>query len=181
MALKATVHKVTLQVADLDRAYYGTHALTVARHPSETNERMMVRVAAFAFFAHEHLAFGRGLSAEDEPALWQKDLTGNIARWIDVGLPDERELRKACGRARQVLLLTYGGRAVDIWWGQNAAPLARLDNLSVWDLPHDATQALVALVDRSMTLSATVQEGQLWLASAEASVLLVPRQLKLAD
>ena len=105
MALKATVHKVDLAVSDMDRGYYGNHALMLARHPSETSERMMVRLLAFAMFADEALTYGRGLSADDEPALWLKDLTGNIECWIDVGLPDERELRKACGRARRVVLL----------------------------------------------------------------------------
>lgn len=110
MALKATIFKADLQIADMDRGYYGGHALTLARHPSETDERMMVRLLAFALFAGERLAFGRGLSAEDEPALWQKDLTGAVELWIEVGLPDERDIRKACGRADRVVVLCYGGR-----------------------------------------------------------------------
>jgi uncharacterized protein YaeQ len=178
MALKATVHKVELAVSDLDRGYYASHSLTVARHPSETSERMMVRVLAFALFADDALAFGRGLSAEDEPALWRKDLTGNIEHWIDVGLPDERELRKACGRARRVTLLTYGGRGVGVWWSQNQAALARLINLDLIDIPVAASEALAALADRTMNLNATIQDGHIWLGDAATSVLVEPVPLR---
>ena len=115
MALKATIFKAQLQIADMDRHYYAEHALTLARHPSETDERMMVRLLAFALNADESLEFGKGLSNEDEPALWRKDLTGVIEHWIEVGLPDEKSLRKACGRATQVRLYTYG-RGAAKWW-----------------------------------------------------------------
>ena len=111
MALKATVFKVDLQIADMDRNYYQTHALTVARHASETDERMMVRLLAFAMYANDALAFGKGIAADDEPTLWEKDLTGTIEQWIEVGQPDEREIRKASGRARRVIILTYGRSA----------------------------------------------------------------------
>ena len=112
MALKATIFKADLSIADMDRNYYADHALTLARHPSETDERMMVRLAAFALNAHERLAFGGGISTEDEPALWRRDLTGAIEQWIDVGLPEARDLRRACGRASEVIVYAYGGRAV---------------------------------------------------------------------
>ena len=181
MALKATVHKVDLAVSDMDRAYYGSHTLTLARHPSETSERMMVRLLAFAMFADEALTYGRGLSADDEPALWLKDLTGNIECWIDVGLPDERELRKACGRARRVVLLTYGGRGVGIWWNQNQAALARHDNLDVIEIPIEATQALAKLADRNMQINATLQDGQIWMGNALVTVLVEPLVLKRSE
>ena len=180
MALKATVHKVDLAVSDMDRGYYGSHVLTIARHPSETSERMMVRLLAFAMYADESLAFGRGLSADDEPALWLKDLTGNIQCWIDVGLPDERELRKACGRARRVVLLTYGGRGVGIWWGQNQAVLARHENLEVIDIPIEATTSLTKLADRNMQINATLQDGHIWMGNAAETVLVEPMVLKKA-
>src|SRR5487761_2687911 len=118
MTQKSTVFKVDLHIADLDRHYYHDHALTLARHPSETDERMMVRLLAFALHAHEALSFANGLSTDDEPDLWQKDLTGAIELWIDVGLPEERAIRKACGRAGQVCIYSYGGRAAVIWWEQ---------------------------------------------------------------
>lgn len=178
MALKATVHKVELSVSDMDRGYYGSHSLTLARHPSETSERMMVRLLAFAMYADEALAYGRGLSADDEPALWKKDLTGNIECWIDVGLPDERELRKACGRARRVVLLAYGGRGVGIWWNANQGALERLTNLDILDIPVEATQAMAALADRNMQINATLQDGHIWMGNADQTVLVEPVALK---
>lgn len=110
MALKSTIYKAELQIADMDRHYYADHALTVARHPSETDERMMVRIVAFALFAHERLEFCKGLSDVDEPDLWQKDLTGAIDVWIEAGQPDERRIAKAAGRAGQVTVIAYGGK-----------------------------------------------------------------------
>jgi uncharacterized protein YaeQ len=139
---------------------------------------MMVRLAAFAFFADDMLAFGRGLSADDEPALWKKDLTGNIEHWIDVGLPDERELRKACGRAHHVTLITYGGRGAGIWWAANAPLLARHDNLTILDLPSAATEALARYADRTMSINASIQDGQMWLGNADESTLIAPVRLK---
>lgn len=178
MALKATVHKVELSVSDMDRGYYASHSLTLARHPSETSERMMVRLLAFAMYADEALAYGRGLSADDEPALWKKDLTGNIECWIDVGLPDERELRKACGRAQRVVLLAYGGRGVGIWWNANQGALERLTNLDILDIPVEATQAMATLADRNMQINATLQDGHIWMGNADHTVLVEPVVLK---
>lgn len=178
MALKATVHKVELSVSDMDRGYYANHALTLARHPSETSERMMVRLLAFAMYADEALAYGRGLSADDEPALWKKDLTGNIELWIDVGLPDERELRKACGRARRVVLLAYGGRGVGIWWNANQGALDRLTNLNIIDIPVEATQAMANLAERNMQINATLQDGHIWMGNSGQTVLVEPVALK---
>lgn len=175
MALKSTVYKADLHIADMDRQYYQQHNLTLARHPSETEERLMVRLLAFIMYANDALAFGQGLSNDEEPDLWQKDLTGVIERWIDVGLPDEREIRKACGRARHVILLIYGGRSADIWWEQNRSKLERQRNLSIINLPN--TQDLAALASRSMQLSCNVQDGQLWLTGAAGSVELTPSLL----
>jgi uncharacterized protein YaeQ len=172
MALKSTVYKADLHIADMDRQYYQQHSLTLARHPSETEERLMVRLLAFILHANEMLEFGKGLSADDEPDLWQKDLTGAIELWIDVGLPDERQIRKACGRAKQVVLLIYGGRSADLWWEQNRSKLERQQNLSVISLPD--TEALAQLVSRGMQLSCNVQDGQLWLSSEAGSVEITP-------
>jgi uncharacterized protein YaeQ len=131
---------------------------------------MMVRLLAFGLHAGEFLAFGRGLSAEDEPDLWEKDLTGSIATWIDVGLPDARRMRKACGRARKVFVYAYGGRAADLWWKQVAAELGQPENLAVWNFPHAATQELARLANRNMNLQLTKQEGQVWLGDGAMSV-----------
>lgn len=164
MAIKATIFKAELQVSDLDRGHFATHALTLARHPSETDERMMVRLLAFALNADEMLEFGRGLSSEDEADLVQRDLTGAIELWIDVGLPDERDLRKACGRARHVKVYTYGGRSAALWWTQNEAALARLDNLHAVDIAEETCEAMRRWAERNMKLECTIQEGQVWLS-----------------
>ena len=178
MALRATVYKAELQVSDLDRHYYASHALTLARHPSETEERLMVRLLAFALFADEALVFGRGLSSEDEADLRQADLTGAITRWIDVGLPDERALRKACARASEVVVLAYGGRGAELWWQQNREALAKLPKLRVLALPFAASQALAGLADRNMSVQCTIQDGQLWLSSASETLHIVPERLQ---
>jgi uncharacterized protein YaeQ len=178
MALKATIYKAELQVSDLDRHYYQEHSLTLARHPSETDERLMVRLLAFALHASETLAFGRGLSSEDEAALWDIDAAGNIELWIDVGLPDERDVRRACHRARRVVLLSYGGRAADVWWQQNAAKLAAYANLTVLNLGAADSQALAALASRNMRLQCTIQEGHVWLGDAGTSIELAPQRLQ---
>lgn len=178
MALKSTIFKAELQIADMDRNYYHTHHLTIARHPSETDERMMVRVLAFACHAHEALLFGQGLSTGDEPDLWQKDLTGAIDLWIDVGLPDEKLIRKACGRARQARVYAYGGRVADIWWEQSHSKLDRVQNLGVIRLPAETTQALAGLARRTMRLNCTIQDGQVWLADQNSTLLVEMEALK---
>ena len=177
MALKSTIFKANLGVADLDRPYYGEHSLTLARHPSETDERMMVRLLAFALFADARLEFGKGLSTTEEPALWLKEYSGEIRLWIEVGLPDARMLRKAAGRAAQVVVLAYGARAVDLWWAKEGAGLARLDNLRVLALDGEQSLALAALAARNMQLQCTIQEGQLWFSDGARTVVLEPRQL----
>jgi len=169
MALKATIFKAELSVADIDRGYYADHSLTIARHPSETDERMMVRVLAFALFANERLEFGPGLSSEDEPDLVQRDLTGTIERWIDVGLPDEREVRKACGRAREVDVLAYGGRAVELWWEGVRGKLEGQERLAVRELTPDAAQSLSAMAARSMRLQVTIHDGHISITDHHAA------------
>jgi len=178
MALKATIFKADLKIADMDRRYYGDHTLTIARHPSETDERMMVRLLAFALHAHEALSFGRGLSTDDEPDLWQKDLTGSIEIWIDIGLPDEKRIRRACGRARQVFVYSYGGRSAELWWDQVNAKLGQAKNLSVIGLPAVSTQALAKLALRNMQLQFTIQEGQIWISNKNQVVELAPATLR---
>jgi uncharacterized protein YaeQ len=178
MASNVTIYKAALQIADMERNYYQNHALTMARHPSETDERMMMRLLAFVRHAHEALTFGRGISTHDEPAIWQKDLTGDIELWIDVGQPDEKDIRRACGRARQVFLYTYGGRGADLWWEQNRDKLERAENLSVLNLPLDMSRALARLAQRNMQLQCTVQEGQIWLGDGNDVVQIELAVLK---
>jgi len=176
MALRSVVYKAVLQVADMDRGYYAEHPLVIARHPSETDERMMVRVLAFALNADEDLAFGRGLSTDDEPDLWRKDLTGAVDLWVEVGLPDEKWLRKACAGAARVVLYAYG-RTADAWWRQNEDKLARLDNLQVFRLAPDDTAALARLAERNMQLQCNVQEGQAWMGNGGRDATLTPERL----
>lgn len=175
MAANATIYKAELQVTDLDRHYYATHALTLAQHPSETETRLLVRLLAFALHADERLEFGRGLSDEDEPALWRRDYTGDIEQWIELGQPDESRLRKASGRAAQVVVVGYGGQAAEAWWKRNAGALGRLRNLTVMELDDAAVEAAGALLVRGMRVTAMIQDGEVQLMDAERSVSLRPR------
>jgi uncharacterized protein YaeQ len=169
MALKSTIFKAALQVADMDRNHYADHSLTIARHPSETDERMMLRVLAFGLHAGPDLSFGKGLSTDDEPDLWQRDLTGAIGIWIDVGQPDEKRVRRACGRAQQVVIYAYG-RGADLWWGRSRSALERMQNLSVMTVPIATSQALAKLAQRTMQLQCTIQEGHVWLGDKDGVV-----------
>ena len=178
MALKSTICKAQLQVSDMDRGHFGEYALTVARHPSETDERMMVRLLAFALHAahaKDGLQFCKGLSDEDEPDLWQKDLTGAIRLWIEVGQPDERRLRRACGRAEQVAVYSYSGQGAGIWWRQIEDKLERLRNLTVVNLPGGTGDALARLAERNMRLQCTIQEGHIWMSSEAQMVQIEPQ------
>jgi uncharacterized protein YaeQ len=169
MALKSTIFKADVQIADMDRHYYQNHVLTIARHPSETDERMMVRLLAFVLNAHEGLSFGKGLSADDEPDLWQKDLTGAIKLWIEVGQPDERRILKACGRAEQVVIYTYSANS-SLWWNQIGSRIDRAKNLTVFNLPSATSLALAKLAQRSMQLQWTIQDGQIWVSGNDETL-----------
>ncbi|RDH86519.1 MAG: hypothetical protein DIZ77_04200 [endosymbiont of Seepiophila jonesi] len=181
MALKATIFKAALQIADMDRNYYQEHLLTVARHPSETDERMMVRLLAFAMNADERLIFTKGISTDDEPDIWNKSLSGEIDCWIELGQPDEKRLRKASGRAKNVIVYLYSGRGADIWWEQNRDNLQRLSNLSVINLSGDSCQALANLAQRNMQLQCTIQDGQIWFGSDSETIEINPAIWKHAD
>jgi uncharacterized protein YaeQ len=174
MALRSTIHKAELSIADIDRGRYADHALTLALHPSETEERMMLRLLAFALFAEEGLEFGRGLSAEGEPDLVLRDDTGAIRLWVEVGLPDEKWVRKACGRASKVVVLAYGGHKAEVWWRQQQAALERNANLSVASVDPDASAGLGRLAARTMRLSCTIQEGQAWIGDGASGVSVAP-------
>ena len=174
MALSATIFKATLQISDMDRNYYAEHPLTLARHPSETDERMMVRLLAFALHADEKLNFTKGLCVNDEPDLWQRSLTGDIDLWIDVGLPDERRIRKSCNRSERVYLYSYGGRGADLWWQKNNSNLQRFNNLHVIEIPETACKILGEFVERNMQLQCTVQDGEIWLSNSEQTCNISP-------
>jgi uncharacterized protein YaeQ len=172
MAISSTVHRVELNVADMDRHYYADHALTVARHPSETDERMMMRILAFGLHAHERLEFGRGLAADDEPDLWRRDLTGKIELWIDVGQPEERWVRKGLGRSDQVVVYAFGGRTIDPWWARVGHDLARCRNLAVIAVPASTSERLAALANRTMELQLMIQDGEAWMACGDERIVV---------
>lgn len=178
MALKATIFKANLSIADIDHGYYADHALTLARHPSETDERMMIRLAALALQAHTlqdicngdgTLAFGAGLSDPDDPDASLTDFTGHKRLWIEVGQPEEKPLTKACQKADQVVVYAFN-HAAEVWWKGIETKLTRLDKLQVWRIPTDGAQALAQLAQRSMQLQATIQEGVLTLSDDKATV-----------
>lgn len=173
MALKATIYKAGIQISDMDRHYYETHALTLARHPSETDERLMLRLLAFGMYADERLSFTRGLSSTDEPELWRKSLSDEIELWIELGQPDERRIRKACGQADQVVVLSYGGSA-PIWWEKISPELSRFDNLSVLSVPPTASQALAAWADRQLELQLMIEDGTIWATKAGETLEIQP-------
>ncbi len=186
MALKSTVFKVQLQLADIDHGCYADHALTLARHPSETDERMMVRLAALALNAHAlqddcggdgQLAFGAGLSDPDEPDVWLRDFTGRTRLWIEVGQPEDKPLAKACGKADRVRVYAFS-HAAEVWWKGIEGKLSRLSNLEVFRIPAEASQQLARLAERSMQLQATVQEGVLTLGNSQHSIDLEPIRWK---
>lgn len=178
MASNATIYKAVLQIADLDRQYFQDHALTLARHPSETEERLMVRVLAFALHADEALSFGRGVGTEDEPALWQRDATGQIDLWIEIGQPDEKTLRQACGRSKQVIVYVYGARSADVWWANQHLALDRLKNLSVTLLPMDSVRTLAEMTKPAMQLQWTIQDGHIWIADGAQTLHIELQRLK---
>jgi uncharacterized protein YaeQ len=179
MALNSTIYKVELQVSDMDRHYYASHALTLARHPSETEERLMVRLLAFALYAEDRLEFGKGVSDEDEPALWRKAYTDEIELWIELGQPDETRIRKACGRSRQVVVISYGGNVAEIWWNKVGSSLGRNKNLTVLDIAPATVTELVALLQRGMRLQCLIQDGQLQLMN-DADAVAVDPQIRMA-
>jgi uncharacterized protein YaeQ len=166
MALKSTIHKAELNIVDLDRNYYATHELTLARHPSESEERMMIGLLAFALNSGERLEFSRGLGETEEPDLWQRDLTGELELWIELGHPDEKRLAKACGISRRVLVYTYSAQP-ELWWNPIADRLAKWRNLEVLRFDPLETAGLRSLVERSMALTATIQDGEIWLRDEE--------------
>lgn len=181
MAIKATIFKANLQIADMDRNVYVDHAVTIARHPSETDERMMIRLLALALNLpadtdHGALELAKDLWETDEPALWHKDLTGEIKHWIDVGQPDEKRLLRASGRADRVSVLSYSA-STPIWWAGIANKVARASNVEAWQIDVAQSQALAGLAQRTMQLQLSVQDGSCWLGDGQSSIEITPLRL----
>ncbi len=169
MALSATIFKTQLQIADMDRGYYAEHRLTLARHPSETDQRMMLRLIMFALFASETLRFTKGISTQDEPDIWEIDHANEIQRWIELGLPDSSRIKKAIGRANEVVVCAYGGRNVDPWWQRTKNELGEVKHLKVYEVSTDQYDGLADFVARTMNLQCTIQDGQIWLTNDRLS------------
>ncbi|MCB5198412.1 YaeQ family protein [Loktanella sp. TSTF-M6] len=180
MAQNATIYKVELSVSDMDRHYYETHKLTIAKHPSETDERMMVRLLAFALNAHEQLEMTKGLSADDEPDIWQKSLSGVLDLWVALGLPSDKVVRQSCAKAGKVVIYTYGGRPAEVWWDKIQNSTTRFDNLTVVNLAEADTAALAALASRAMRLQVNVQDGDVMVSIDDAVVYVTPQDWKSA-
>ena len=174
MAQKATIYKVELSVSDMDRHYYETHKLTVAKHPSETDERLMVRLLAFALNASEQLEFSRGLSTDDEPDLWEKSLSGETELWVTLGLPSEKIVRQSCGKAKEVIIYSYGGRTAEVWWDKIKNSTTRFENLKVINLAEAETSKLAQQANRSMKLQVNIQEGDLMVSVDDSIVYVTP-------
>ncbi len=170
MAISATINKISLNIADMDRHYYQTHELTLAQHPSETDLRFMVRVIAFIVNASETMAFTKGLSTDDEPDLWQKTLTDEIEIWIDLGQPDEKRIRKACGRSSKVIIYTYHERKAKVWWQQQEDKLKRFNNLQVFHINAENAEGVETMVQRNMNLQCNTQDGEIYLSDDKTSV-----------
>ncbi|MBU2978919.1 YaeQ family protein [Alteromonas sp. C1M14] len=163
MALKATIFKVDLSITDMDRNYYHDHNLTIARHPSENDERMMLRIIAFIANAHERLQFTKGLSDDEVPDLWQKSYSDEIELWIELGQPSEQRIKKGCNQSQQMMIYAYADNSFDMWWKKEANALALKKNLSVYTLPGPLAAVLADTVRRSMQIQVTIQDGQMWL------------------
>ncbi|CUJ90880.1 YaeQ family protein [Shimia thalassica] len=181
MALKATIYKVELSVSDMDRHYYETHKLTVAKHPSETDERLMVRILAFALNAHDQLEMTRGISTDDEPDIWQKSLSGELELWVALGLPGEKVIRQSCGKANDVIIYSYGGRTAEMWWEKIKNSTTRFDNLQVTNLSETDTKELEKLASRSMKIQVNIQDGEVMVSVGDSIVYVTPVTWKKAD
>ena len=178
MAQNATIYKVELSVSDMDRHYYETHKLTVAKHPSETDERLMVRIVAFALNAHERLEMTKGLSTDDEPDIWQKSLSGELDLWVALGLPSEKVMRQSSGKADKVVVYSYGGRTADVWWDKIKNSLTRFDNLDVVNLSETDTRALAKLASRAMKLQINIQDSEIMVSVDDSVVYITPAVLR---
>ena len=161
MALGATICKADLNIVDMDRHYYEQHSLTLAQHPSETDERLMVRLVVFAVHASEYLSFTKGLSTDDEPDLWQKSLSDDIELWIELGLPSEKRLKKACGRSKQVIVYTYGTGSAEQWWKQMQPQVARFKNISIRHIDTEITSSLAKAVQRNLNIQVSIQDSEI--------------------
>lgn len=176
MALPSTVYKAIIRIADLDRGIYETLQATVARHPSETEERLIARLLAFSLFYEEGLVFTKGVSAGDEPDLWSKGPDGRIVAWVEVGLPDAERLLKAARHAGRVGLLACGSGLAN-WERQHLDKLRRSGSIAVISVEQPFVDHLVERLERSVAWSVTITEGNLYLQVGTETLETIPRRL----
>lgn len=178
MALKATIFKADISISDMDRNYYKDHNLTIARHPSENDDRMMLRIVAFIANAHEYLEFTRGLCDVEEPELWQKTFSDEIELWIELGQPSEQRIKKGCNQSKQMVIYSYADNSFNEWWKKEKNKLQLRNNLSVYTLPAELATVLAAQVERTMQIQVTIQDGQMWLNIGSETTELALEQLQ---
>jgi uncharacterized protein YaeQ len=176
MALKPTIYKAQVELADSDRNCFETLSLTLAKHPSETQERMAVRLLAYCLNSARGLDFTKGISTADEPDLWQHSDSGEITHWIEVGQPEEPRLRKACGRARKVSVYAFA-KSVATWWKLNGEAIAGLPRLQVWQFDWTEVEAVAAMLERTMQLNISIVGGMIYLDNGSTSTAVEPRLL----
>lgn len=170
MAANSIVYKALLNIANMDTHYYEEHNLTIAQHPSENDLRMMMRVVAFILNASETLTFCKDISDDDEPALWQKSLSGDIEVWIELGQPDEKRIKKACGKSNKVIIYTFNENMALPWFKQIENSINRFRNLEIIFLKIDGD--IESLVKRSLNLQCNISDNELTLIDGENSVVL---------
>jgi uncharacterized protein YaeQ len=161
MALPSTTYKIELNLTDMDRNVYENLRFTVARHPSETEERLAARLVAYALFYHEQLAFGRGLSDVDEPALWEKSLDDRVLHWIEVGQPDKERMTWCSRRTEKFSLVAYGN--LRVWQTKELDPVRSLKNINVVGLGQEALAALAEDMPRSLNWSVMISDGEMFI------------------
>jgi len=181
MSLKAIIYKATVELSDIDRGVYGDFPMTIARHPSETDERMIIRLLAFALNVpedadHGALEFAKDMWDADEPGLWQKNFTGYIEHWIEIGQPDEKRLLRATARVGRVSVYSFSS-STPTWWKGIESKLTRARNLTVWQIPAEQSQKLATLAQRTMQLQVTVQDGAIWVGDGTHSIEVAPQRL----
>jgi uncharacterized protein YaeQ len=170
MATKATIYKALLSIANMDTNYYNEHNLTLALHPSETETRLMARIIAFILNANDDLVFCKGISEDDEPDLWEKQLDGSIKLWIDLGQPDEKRIKKACGRSEKVIIYTYQENMSSTWLKQIEKSIGRFKNLTIIHI--DLDENIEELTQRSMCLQCNISDEELTLITNDKSIII---------
>jgi uncharacterized protein YaeQ len=182
MALKATIYKVDLNIANMDKHYFANHNFTLACHPSETTERLMLKILAFCYLAHDDLEFTKGLYDVDLPELWRKNLTDDILQWVEIGMPDETRLRKSCQRAEQVVVFTYQPLAdVQNWWRGVQAKAERFNNLAVLSIDEADLTRLASFNARTMQIQCNIQDDHLFISDDVQSMDLVFGKVKVLE